>query len=324
MSITKRTSTPAPTQASTDRALIYLNIGRPHDENPDAPPLPEWARALAWDVAKLIREKKAMPRFVEQVRAWSADREAEYRAEQEWQRRRNECMNAADADERRRDRDAEPPAGMAWIHLCGPGGEEMAAWGPADLDEAARPRLTNGLTEGQVPIRAKYALLAALRDQVVVSADRVDPWPGDPDEFDELLKAALYGRLRRELARLCEDERLGEPAFRDFLADVDGDLASQGERRSRLSREEQVAYSQHARAAEALAEAGEKPTLAKCHEWLTTHGDNDPLHKFATWKRTLTRAKSRLGEQRNSPRAGREHGRSIVHADEVEWQPGDQ
>jgi hypothetical protein len=42
------------------------------------------------------------------------------------------------------------------------------------------------------------------------------------------------------------------------------------------------------------------------------------LPSFETWSRNLRLARNKLGWQKNKPRAGRPHGKSIVDADELD------
>jgi hypothetical protein len=51
--------------------------------------------------------------------------------------------------------------------------------------------------------------------------------------------------------------------------------------------------------------------------------DYEPPTKFGTFRRNLSEARAALGESKHSPRNRRPTGRSIVRADEVERQTGD-
>ena len=50
---------------------------------------------------------------------------------------------------------------------------------------------------------------------------------------------------------------------------------------------------------------------------------NYNLPAFETWVRQLRTARQALGEQKYTPRRGRQHGRSIARGDQVEFQGGD-
>jgi hypothetical protein len=80
-----------------------------------------------------------------------------------------------------------------------------------------------------------------------------------------------------------------------------------------------VAYAQYRQAAhECTNNDGREPTDQQCHAWLETHSEGDQLPAFDTWQRYVRKARNFLGDQKNTPLAGREHGRSIVSANEVE------
>lgn len=64
-------------------------------------------------------------------------------------------------------------------------------------------------------------------------------------------------------------------------------------------------------------EAGGQPTDRELYAWLKRRSE-ERLPAFETWVRYVRQARQALGEQKNSPRAGREHGRSIVSCHDIE------
>jgi hypothetical protein len=86
-----------------------------------------------------------------------------------------------------------------------------------------------------------------------------------------------------------------------------------------MSERAKVAYDQYLRAApECASKDGREPTDQQCYDWLKAHNDGDSLPTSKTWQRYLREARKHSGEQKNAPRTGRQHGRSIVSAQDVE------
>jgi len=64
-------------------------------------------------------------------------------------------------------------------------------------------------------------------------------------------------------------------------------------------------------------EAGGQPTDRELYAWLKRRSE-ERLPAFETWVRYVRQARQALGEQKNSPRGGREHGWSIVSCHDIE------
>ena len=80
-----------------------------------------------------------------------------------------------------------------------------------------------------------------------------------------------------------------------------------------------TAYDQYLRALpECTGKDGRAPTDRQCHDWLKAHNDGDPLPAFDTWQRYVRQTRRCYGQQKNTPRAGRPHGRSIVSSKDIE------
>ena len=87
----------------------------------------------------------------------------------------------------------------------------------------------------------------------------------------------------------------------------------------RLPNRMATAYAQYQRAETALAEEGNnKPIDQECYDWLKSHNDGDTLPASDTWQRYVGGARKHLGQQKNTPRAGRDVGRSIVLSKNIE------
>jgi hypothetical protein len=86
-----------------------------------------------------------------------------------------------------------------------------------------------------------------------------------------------------------------------------------------MSNRAMTAYSQYNRAlSECPGQDGRVPTDRQCYDWLKGHNDEEKLLEFDTWQRYVRQARKCLNERKNTPRAGREHGRSIVLAQDIE------
>ena len=64
-------------------------------------------------------------------------------------------------------------------------------------------------------------------------------------------------------------------------------------------------------------EGNDSPTDFQCHECFKESNDGEKLPEFETWQRYLRQARNYANDQKNTPRAGREHGRSMVRPDDV-------
>ncbi len=75
-------------------------------------------------------------------------------------------------------------------------------------------------------------------------------------------------------------------------------------------------YGQWRQAVEVIGDCTDDET----YDWVEQHNDDEPLPSRATWKRYVRNARRAHGRQKNTPRAARETGRSIVRGDEIEYQ----
>jgi hypothetical protein len=74
------------------------------------------------------------------------------------------------------------------------------------------------------------------------------------------------------------------------------------------------AYCQHKEAIEAL---GGSATDREAYDWFAEHGEGELAESFESWSKYVRDARKALGQLRNTPRRGRETGRSIVRASDV-------
>lgn len=58
-------------------------------------------------------------------------------------------------------------------------------------------------------------------------------------------------------------------------------------------------------------------TDREAYDWLKKHNDGDPLPNFDTWTRYLRKARNFYGTNKNTPRSGRETGKSIVSCNQI-------
>ena len=68
----------------------------------------------------------------------------------------------------------------------------------------------------------------------------------------------------------------------------------------------------------ALPNGGDASTDGDCYDWAKAHAEGSPLPALETWQRYVRQARRHYGQQKNSPRAGRSYGRSIVSARDIE------
>lgn len=59
-------------------------------------------------------------------------------------------------------------------------------------------------------------------------------------------------------------------------------------------------------------------TDRECYDWAKAHNEGTRLPAFDTWQRYVRQARRHLGQQKNSPQAGRSRGHSIVLPHEIE------
>jgi hypothetical protein len=59
-------------------------------------------------------------------------------------------------------------------------------------------------------------------------------------------------------------------------------------------------------------------TDREVYEWLQKHAEDEKLPSLDSWARYLRNARRHYGDQKNTPRAGRPTGKSVVRKDEIE------
>ncbi len=79
-----------------------------------------------------------------------------------------------------------------------------------------------------------------------------------------------------------------------------------------------IAYGQLLSAEEELGEC----TDDEAYDWVEEHNDGDSLPARATWKRYVRDGRQAYSTQKNTPRAGRATGKSVVRGDQIEYQGG--
>ena len=109
------------------------------------------------------------------------------------------------------------------------------------------------------------------------------------------------------------DSRLRE-AFATMVpeqAEVLPDDGAAGNPQASLGHRFQVAYKQWVEACRHGGK-GRMPTDEQCYTWAKAHNDGHPLPALETWTRYVRAARRTVGQSKNTPRAGRKHGRSVV------------
>ena len=81
----------------------------------------------------------------------------------------------------------------------------------------------------------------------------------------------------------------------------------------------EIAYQEYQQAEGKLKKpSGQRPTDRACYAWVKANVARSDLPGFETWSRYVRRARRNRREQKNTPRAGRQHGRSVVEAKDVD------
>ena len=68
----------------------------------------------------------------------------------------------------------------------------------------------------------------------------------------------------------------------------------------------------------AVSNVRDKATDRECYDWVKAHNEGSPLPAFETWQRYVRQARQHHGQQKNTPRAGRNRGRSIALPEDIE------
>ena len=90
----------------------------------------------------------------------------------------------------------------------------------------------------------------------------------------------------------------------------------ESERSKQLSQRYEQAYQSYNYAVD---KAGEPLTDKEAHDQLKDNRlDEYDLPEFETWQRYVRKGRNYYGTQKNTPRAGRSHGRSIVYQNQIE------
>jgi hypothetical protein len=157
-------------------------------------------------------------------------------------------------------------------------------------------------------------------------------------EWFRMLVSMLADRLRRDLKQKPSDSR-SDPGDRAKDQQQDGETLpsddtlenqsannrgqDKGDLAKRagdagLSPSRKKAYQQYQSAVKKIAEL-DGATDRQVYDWLGEHCDDEDekLPPFSTWSRYLRHARAYYGTSKNTRRAGRQTGRSIVGSDEI-------
>ena len=99
------------------------------------------------------------------------------------------------------------------------------------------------------------------------------------------------------------------------IADFLDESSAQTDPKVKLRPCEVKAYRQYRQAVEVNGECLDD----EAYEWVEEHNDNERLPALATWKRYIRKAREAYNQQKNTPRAGRPTGNSIVSSEETEY-----
>lgn len=130
--------------------------------------------------------------------------------------------------------------------------------------------------------------------------------------------------LREIIKGLQEDKQFLQDCLRQALREQQqhagltgsGNSANSSENKKTLSSIYLLAYQSYECAEKAV---GNDITDREAYEWLVEYGYEEyepPV--FETWQRYLRRGRSYFGTQKNSPRAGRNTGRSAIKQEEIQ------
>ena len=214
------------------RVLLSLEYGPPTKP-------PEWTRRLFPRIHELLKPAGAMEHYRDMVRRWADSMVAVLKRWVRREKRRHEHIDAIEANPQLQDKDAKPPRrryiwgqfSRAETYVDQKSGKrfadrkELQAWGPPDLVDGTEPVLpTHPHSQGDFPLEAKYAFVAALYDRASQGVEKVDPWPpGSPDA--DCPQAIAYHALVDGSPLITLDE----PVYLAFLVDVEADLVSQSD-----------------------------------------------------------------------------------------------
>ena len=146
-------------------------------------------------------------------------------------------------------------------------------------------------------------------------------WPTNTEECHRL-KVALEAEEARLVSRLegdADDGRPKAPSGED-QRETHPEPAGDQKKIDGLRPCDRTAFVQYGRASESLGGCTDKEAYA----WAKEHNDGAPLPTLESWVRYLRRARMVYGCQKNTPRAGRGAGRSIVQSKDVEYQGRDE
>ncbi len=68
----------------------------------------------------------------------------------------------------------------------------------------------------------------------------------------------------------------------------------------------------------AVPNVPDQATDRECYDWAKGHNEGSPIPAFETWQRYVRQARKHLGQQKNTPQAGRSFGRSIALPEEID------
>lgn len=217
--------------------------------------IPAWAREIAASVGALVRRHNARCRFREKLHLWKQQHDAQDRAKEEWEARRQahfDSLARLNPDDPRRAELAGPP-GKGWLyqgHTVGASGqspgEPLFGWVPPDLVSDASPQVRKILrllspssyhASEALSLAEKYTLLAAIHDRIMVGCNPISPWRWPAALNDQTMPRAkeaapfdmgLVEQLFPDPDDPVDSDHYpllyAEPQVRSFLADVEADL----------------------------------------------------------------------------------------------------
>ena len=175
---------------------------------------------------------------------------------------------------------------------------------------------------GEISLMDKYVWLGTVHDVCF------------PDEAVFSDEPAIHGDSSGEITQTTAILSLLAPSagnsprphrrrLNGFLADVEADLKAENGRGGPLRPCEEAAYWSYRHAVD-NAPFPKKATDREIHSWLIEKGPDaysDPnIPSFTAWSRYLRTARRYYGCPKNTPRAGRSPGRSIVRPGDIEPQ----
>jgi len=202
-------------------------------------------------------------------------------------------------------------------------------------------------------LQAKCTILAALHEIVCTSVESLNPapvpppWPADfaqgrTEQAQQAAIAAqrwavLLDHVRNALgSEHCDDveawlkdveEALNKPGDEQVsdespTAEADEQQPSSGGKAPatpKLAPSHEIAFRQYLDAVEKNPTQLNGATDREVYDWLGNHVEaGEELPSFATWSRYLRKARDFYDAQKNTPRAGRAPGKSVVRQDQIE------